>query len=69
MQNSVQPKGDVDSIPLPPSEKIGKVRAPRRKLSEKVQKSKSSYKSPIEMATASDLEILRKVQPLVQFSS
>lgn len=62
--NSRKVKGaDLDSFQNIPSERVKKARAPPKSALGKSQKPKPLPKSPIEKATASDLELLRKFNP------
>lgn len=65
--NAGKVKGeDLKSPQILASEKVQKTRAPPKSTSEKVTKPKAVPNSPIEKTTASDLEILRKLNLIAQ---
>lgn len=58
---------NLENIQIPPSEKVKRARAPPKSPTQKAQNSKTLLKSLIAKATASDLEILRKFKPILQY--
>lgn len=68
LEQTGRPKGaDLDSRHILASENVERARDRPKSRSQKVKKSEALPKSSIEEATASDLEIMRKLNPTTQY--